>query len=114
MGQNPTWTPKPSNTNLEKVSDIINPSSNNWDSQIISQIFIPMEADRITQIPIPNPMEDDIISWQGTNDGTYTVKSGYNAQIEWEYNSSRSGQSSTNNKEEVAWKSLWKAKVPPK
>jgi ribonuclease HI len=114
MGQNPTWTPKPSNTNLEKVSDIINPSSNNWDSQTISQIFIPMEADRINQIPIPSPMEDDIISWQGTSNGLYTVKSGYNAQIEWEYDRSKTGQPSTNNMEKAAWKNLWKTKVPPK
>jgi ribonuclease HI len=59
-------------------------------------------------------MEKDIISWQGTNDGIYTVKSGYNAQLEWEYNSSNSGQTSTNDKEALAWKNLWKAKVPPK
>jgi hypothetical protein len=94
MGHNATWIPKPPNTDLKTVKDIINPSTNNWDKHIISQTFIPLEAEKIIQTPIPNTMEDDIISWQGTNDGIYTVKSGYNAQIEWEYNSSNSGQSS--------------------
>jgi hypothetical protein len=114
MGHKATWTPKPTNTNLKTVKDIINPSTNSWDNQIISQTFIPIEAKQIIQTPIPTTMEEDIISWQGTSDGIYTVKSGYNAQIEWDYNNSNSGQTSTNSKEAMAWKNLWKAKVPPK
>jgi hypothetical protein len=114
QGSSATWTPKPPNTNLTKVSDLINPSNNDWDRQLISQIFFPIEAEKITQIPLLNTMDNDRISWQGTNDGNYTVKSGYNAQIEWETNNPTTGQASTNTKEHQAWKNMWKANVPPK
>jgi hypothetical protein len=43
-----------------------------------------MEAEQIFQIPLQNLMDDDIISWQDTNDGIYMVKSGYNAQMDWD------------------------------
>jgi hypothetical protein len=43
-----------------------------------------MEAEQIFQIPLQNLMDDDIISWQDTNEGIYRVKSGYNAQIDWD------------------------------
>ncbi|WJX31693.1 hypothetical protein P8452_20098 [Trifolium repens] len=111
---NATWTPKPTNTNLGKVQDLISPSSKNWDRNIISQTFMPIEAENILQIPLLNTTEDDLIRWQGTNDGIYTVKSGYNAQIEWENINSSTGQSSSNSKGTQAWKNLWNSKVPPK
>jgi hypothetical protein len=43
-----------------------------------------MEANKILQIPISNDEEEDLICWQGTKDGNYSVRSGYNAQMEWE------------------------------
>jgi hypothetical protein len=64
---------------LEKVKYLINTSTNDWDRQTISQTLVPMEAEQIFQIPLQNLMDDDIISWQDTNDGIYMVKSGYNA-----------------------------------
>jgi hypothetical protein len=54
---------------LEKVKYLINTSTNDWDRQTISQTLIPMEAEQIFQIPLQNLMDDDIISWQGTNYG---------------------------------------------
>jgi hypothetical protein len=99
---------------LEKVKDLINPASNDWDRNIVTQTFIPIEAEKILQIPLLNPTEDNLIRWHGTNDGNYTVKSGYNAQIEWENNNSSTGQSSNNTKGSQAWKNMWNSKVPPK
>jgi hypothetical protein len=59
-------------------------------------------------------MDEDQICWQGTKDGIYTVRSGYNAQIEWEYTNSDQGQTSNNNSEAQLWNNIWKAHVPPK
>jgi ribonuclease HI len=114
QGSNPTWTPKPTNTNLQKLKDIINTSNYEWDFQTINQTFFPMEAEKILNIPILNPMEEDQICWQGTTDGNYPVKSGYNAQIEWDYSNSNQGQTSNNNNEAQIWKKLWNTKAPPK
>ncbi|GAU09996.1 hypothetical protein TSUD_398290 [Trifolium subterraneum] len=77
-----TWTQKPTNTNINKVSDLIDAQNHTWNSQIIRENFFPMEANKILDIPLTNSTEEDEISWQGTNDGNYSVKSGYNAMIE--------------------------------
>jgi hypothetical protein len=60
----------------------MDPQNNQWNHHLINQTFFPMEANLITQIPIINPSEDDIISWQGSKDGIYTVKSGYHALMD--------------------------------
>jgi ribonuclease HI len=113
-GDKATWTPRHANTNLEKLQDLINPSSKDWNRQLISQNFYPIEAEAIYQIPLSNPMDEDQICWQRTKDGIYTVRSGYNAQIEWEYTNSDQGQTSNNNSEAQLWNNIWKAHVPPK
>jgi ribonuclease HI len=57
---------------------------------------------------------EDILCWQGTKDGYYTVKSGYHAQVEWNYQQTHQAQTSNPLREEQTWKKLWKIDVPPK
>jgi hypothetical protein len=113
-GQNATWTPKPSNSNVIKVADLIDHTTNNWNSQTINQNFLPMEANTILQIPLPNNPNDDIISWQGTQDGHYTVKSGYHTQVGWNLAKSHQGQANTHQLKTTLWNKLWKIQSPPK
>jgi hypothetical protein len=114
QSSNPTWTPKPANTNIHNLKDIINTSSQDWNRQLITRNFFPMEATKILNIPLLNPLEEDQICWQGTTDGNYTVKSGYNDQINWESTNSNQGQISNNDTEAQMWKKLWNTKAPPK
>jgi hypothetical protein len=72
-----------------------------------------MEAKLITQIPLINPMEDDMISWQGTKDGKYTVRSGYHALMDWNYAKENQTQPSSNSSRHSNWKKLWKLNNPP-
>jgi hypothetical protein len=114
-GENPTWTPKPSeNSSLTKVSDLMDPQSNQWNQQLLNQTFFPMEAKLITQIPLINPMEDDMISWQGTKDGNYTVRSGYHALMDWNYAKKNQTKPSSNSARHTNWKKLWQLNNPPK
>jgi hypothetical protein len=105
-GESPTWTPKPANSSLSTVSDLIDPQSNQWNQQLLNQNFYPMEAKMISQIPLVNPSEDDIISWLGTKDGIYSVKSGYHALIEWNDAKRCQAQSSTNPSKLTNWKQI--------
>ncbi|MCH84159.1 ribonuclease H protein, partial [Trifolium medium] len=98
QGNSNTWTPKPVNTILEKVKDLIDPTTYTWNEPLISLTFLPIEANQILQIPLTNTMAEDIISWQGTKDGNYTVKSGYNAQMEWANVESSLAQTSNSHK----------------
>jgi hypothetical protein len=109
-----TWTPKPANPTITTVNELIDPSLNRWKTQLISQTFWPIETNQILQIPLPSPNIEDTISWQGTKDGTYTVRSGYNAQIEWETSNNNQPQSSNNQIDNNIWNKLWKIEAPPK
>jgi hypothetical protein len=77
-----TWTKKPNNTSLHNVQDLIDPTTQQWNTQTIQSNFIPVEANLIIQIPLPGGLDEDTVTWQGTKDGNYTVRSGYNAQME--------------------------------
>ncbi|MCI33813.1 hypothetical protein A2U01_0055031, partial [Trifolium medium] len=79
---NSTWSQKPTNTDLHKVKDIMMENQNNWNISTIKQVFIPQEAQYISKIPILDRTKDDLITWDGSNDGHYTVKAGYHAIME--------------------------------
>jgi hypothetical protein len=108
-----TWSKKPENTTLQKVSDLIDVNSGGWKTQLISQTFYPMEATQICAIPLTNTQQEDLRCWLGTKDGIYSVKSGYQAIMEWTDNSI-SHSTSSNNSSYSKWKKLWSLAVPPK
>jgi ribonuclease HI len=109
-----TWTTKPNNTNLTHVKDLLNPQTNSWNTTIINQVFFPSEANIINQIPTSNTKSDDVISWQGTKEGNYTVKSGYNAIMEWRQAEGEVAQHCSNSNNNTRWSCLWKIPNPPK
>jgi hypothetical protein len=71
-----------------------------------------MEAAQIYAIPLTNTNSEDFISWYGTKDGNYTVKSGYQAIIGWK--DSNTTNSSSHSIADTRWKKLWSLDVPPK
>ncbi|GAU35043.1 hypothetical protein TSUD_30090 [Trifolium subterraneum] len=111
---NTIWTTKPDNTNLKLVRDLIDSTNHQWNAQLLDQTFIPIEANQIKQIPLSSSMEEDIVGWQGTKNGIYTVRSGYNAQMEWEAKHSSQPQPSNYLEGASTWDKLWKIKAPPK
>ncbi|XP_045831384.1 uncharacterized protein LOC123922735 [Trifolium pratense] len=102
--------PKPNNLNLQKVRELMDPDCNEWNEGIINQVFSPHEAHMITNIPIIDKTQPDILTWDGTQDGQYSVKSGYQAIKEWD---NLQNASSSNNSQKI-WNILWKLNVPPK
>jgi hypothetical protein len=63
-------------------------------------------------MPLPPSNTEDIISWQGTKDGIYTVRFGYNAQIEWDLSNTKQPQVSNYQEENNIWNNLWKIEAP--
>jgi hypothetical protein len=45
--------------------------------------------------------------WQGTKDGEFTVRSGYNAIMEWSNDNNNQAQQSNINGANHNWKKLW-------
>jgi hypothetical protein len=50
---------------------------------LINQLFLPFEAQQICQLPLVDTNSQDDLTWFGTKDGTYTVKSGYQVIMDW-------------------------------
>jgi hypothetical protein len=77
------WSKKNSNSPQVCVKDLILPISKSWNTRLINQLFYPFETNQILNIPIIDPDSQDEFSWPKTNNGVYTVKSGYQAIQEW-------------------------------
>jgi hypothetical protein len=95
------------------VKDLINPNTHQWDHHVINNLFYPFEANQILQLPLVDNLSKDELAWYGTKEGIYTVKSGYNAIMEWNFARDNQSGSNTNNAESM-WKNLWNIKSPPK
>lgn len=48
---------------LQKVQELFDPISGNWDEQLVREIFWPVDAERILQIPLSSHGQSDFISW---------------------------------------------------
>ncbi|XP_031097121.1 uncharacterized protein LOC116001379 [Ipomoea triloba] len=97
-------TPMPPYLSGALVSGLMNEEANAWDHTILSDIFLPIDVDRIKKIPI-SPNYEDTWYWYGDPTGCYSVKHGYRAIV---------GDYVTPQANFDGWISLWKLKVPPK
>ena len=73
------------NTILSKVQDLIDPVTGEWDEYLVQDVFWPIDADRILQIPIFQYETEDYAAWHLTKSGRYTVKFVYYKQWEETY-----------------------------
>jgi ribonuclease HI len=106
------WTTKGA-ANQQRVKDLIIPEIKCWNRQLISDLFLHFEAEQITQIPITNLTRPDEFSWPMTKDGSYTVRSGYQAILDWKDMASSDANGSAHSQNPI-WKKLWSLKIPPK
>uniref|UniRef100_A0A453D706 Reverse transcriptase zinc-binding domain-containing protein n=1 Tax=Aegilops tauschii subsp. strangulata TaxID=200361 RepID=A0A453D706_AEGTS len=58
---------------ITKVSELINLESREWDKQLIRDIFWPVDAQRILNIPLALGMMEDFVSWNYNRTGIFTV-----------------------------------------
>lgn len=67
------------------VGALINPISKVWNPQLVSQLFLPFEQERILSIPLSNRLPEDFFCWDSERNGKYSVRSAYRALIsdEW-------------------------------
>jgi hypothetical protein len=77
------WSKPQGNHNYVKVNDLINSDTKHWNLPVINTIFLPFEAHQISKIPLINTNSRDELTWAGTKEGIYSVKSGYQAVMEW-------------------------------
>jgi hypothetical protein len=112
-GNSHTWSTIAPNTEHLKVKDLMLDNYNEWNAILINQLFLPFEAQKILNIPIIDKTQNDTLTWDGTTDGNYTVKDGYQAISKWKENANIDSASTSGHNNEL-WEMIWKLKVPPK
>ena len=60
-----------------KVSLLIDPNTNWWNTSLIDQNFSPFEAQKIKSLPLSSFSQVDFLFWPHTSSRLYVVKSGY-------------------------------------
>ena len=95
--------------------ELIDPVTAQWDEQLMCDIFYPVDAMRILQIPLNFQAFDDFIAWHLTKHGRFSVKSAYHEQWSHKYRGQYpSNSASTSNLQVAILKKLWELQVPRK
>lgn len=96
-------TEMPSYLRDAKVSSLMKVQDTGWDEEVIEDIFMPEDRDKILSIPIPNTAHKDKLIWMGEEKGVYSVKSCYRL-LTWEETPEPN----------CMWNTIWKLSLPPK
>ncbi|XP_050260094.1 uncharacterized protein LOC126705233 [Quercus robur] len=96
----------------DQLANLLEPGGGGWNEQLVDDIFLPFEAQRIKSIPLCVTVQEDCLSWPRCRSGSYSVKSGYQLLCETEMNSLPSSSDSEVFKR--FWKDIWRLKVPNK
>jgi hypothetical protein len=102
---------------ISRVEELIDPTTNFWDTQLVNEMFVAEDAKIILQIPIHDHTKD-FIAWHFDKKGMFSVKSAYKVAIDFAERESLQGQesSSSSNGEgtKFEWKKLWALPLPNK
>jgi hypothetical protein len=103
------------NTVYSKVSELISPVTGTWDSELLQELFSPVDVQRILEIPLNNHGFEDFIAWHYSKNGRYSVRLGYHLQWNHAFGDrvgqlALPGSSATN----PVWKEMWRLKIPSK
>lgn len=99
---------------LTKVSELIDPTTNQWDAQLVRQTFTPTDAKTIMSIPICEQY-DDFIACHFDSKGMFSVRSAYRVyvQLRIQQRVQQVGEGLVGHQETVGfWQKLWKIRCP--
>ncbi|XP_040956169.1 uncharacterized protein [Gossypium hirsutum] len=65
------------NVNVELVSDLIEPTSRSWKTELIRNTFQPVVAEQILKIPLAETDQEDLQVWGREPTGEFSVRSAY-------------------------------------
>jgi hypothetical protein len=107
---------KPVETELEKVSELIDSDTWTWRRDLVRSVFAVPDADAILNIPLRNGGGEDFYAWNFESSGVYSVKSAYRALVTQKERAAlgEGAATETSTTEQQMWTDLWKLKVVPK
>jgi hypothetical protein len=93
------------------VSQLIDPVTNQWDENLVRDIFWPIDAEVILCTPTRDDFED-FVAWHYDEKGCFSVKSAYHLYVRDRRGMIQS--SSTQPEGVIKWEKIWKLSCPPK
>jgi ribonuclease HI len=114
------WLPCPSTFKVQSpcrelpedalVSDLMDPSTGEWNKMLLGRIFWAEEAEVIGNLPLSRYRHPDKLVWRATKSGMFTVRSAYH--LEKERRVLQYGAGSTDAEQTGLWRFLWRLGVP--
>ncbi|CAN1153936.1 Putative ribonuclease H protein At1g65750 [Linum perenne] len=104
------WLSTPPGPGMEemRVHELLTPDKGQWDVNRLRQVFNEDDIKAITSIPRTGGQDrSDVIIWPYSNNGQYTVRSGYRVLMEQVTNSSHLHVLGD-------WQKLWGLQLPPR
>lgn len=68
---------------LSRVSNLINPVSNNYDEDLVRKTSCPIDAQMVLAIPFPQHAMQDFVTWNFKKNTLFSVQSAY--FMEWDH-----------------------------
>ena len=84
-----------------------------WDEELINNLFWPMDAHRIMQIPFTSGRED-VVAWHYNRNGVFSVGSAYHCQWLHKFGENIVNEQASVVGDEEVRANLWKLNVPAK
>lgn len=101
---------------LTRVHELIDPATEQWDVELLKQMFHEEDVRLIRSIPVHVDMED-AIGWHFDNKGCFSVLSAYKVhratEVRKQQRTRPGGAEGSEGKDEL-WSKLWKIDCPPK
>ena len=100
---------------LRYVEELIDPHQGHWDETLIRDVFSPVDAHRILQIPLNVQVMEDFIAWNFMRSGTFSVRSAYHRGFEHTYGHRLARSDGQGNAQaNTIWQEVWNLKLPGK
>lgn len=101
---------------MTNVGELIDPTTEQWDTQLLNQIFCQEDVKIIRSIPVHAELED-VVGWHFDDKGIFSVKSAYKVHRASEarrQNRNMVSGSGGRNAPTEFWRKLWKTDCAPK
>ena len=95
------------------VDSLICDDSMTWNLPLLHSMFLVRDVECILSIPLSKRKPADVLIWNGTKQGTFSVKSAYRMLYSHQVVAEASSSSSRNSVQQF-WSSIWATSVPPK
>lgn len=109
-------TPKLMGCTVQRVKELLNQGGVGWNMEMLARLFSDDEILAIKRTPISTMGLADRLVWASTNNGQYSVKSGYKVAKSYErkMKGDEGGSNRKDEEESNLWKGLWNLDIKRK